>query len=370
MASFPPRLPHYFISRFTNPGDIVLDPFCGRGTTIAEACLMGRMGIGNDLNPIAVVLTRAKVQTPDKRAILKRVENLKANYYKLNLSEIPENISMLYSKKVLHQLLYLKRELNIERKVDNFIMALILGGMHGNSLKPSYLSIPMPNTFSMSPNYVKNYIKKHHLVPPPHDVFQVIRHRLERCLDDKFQVNEGKIFNQDIRSISKKFLNDKKANLIFTSPPYLRVIKYGKLNWIRLWMLGYTPIEIDNKLDDQHTIPRYMEFMKETLNELVKVMEDDALCFVVVGQVNGNRGPGKGKQMRLGNQIRRRLNNKINLEFLDLIDDKYNRYLRVQKNVSRIWGKYEGKATRYDQILVLAKDIDLIEKKKYNDVKW
>ena len=96
-------------------------------------------------------------------------------------------------------------------------------------------------------------------------------------------------------------------------------------------------------------------------------MKEDALCFIVVGQVNGNRGPGSGKGMRLGNQIRHKLKNSTNLYFIDLIDDKYNKNLRVQKNVSRIWGKTKGRATRYDQILVLCKDPDLIKNKEYNE---
>lgn len=60
-----------------------------------------------------------------------------------------------------------------------------LGGMHGDSGKPSYMSIPMPNTFSMSPNYVKKYINTHRLTPPTHDAFEVIRYRLERLYIDR-----------------------------------------------------------------------------------------------------------------------------------------------------------------------------------------
>ena len=54
MAMFPPRLPHYFIQRFTNPGDTVLDPFSGRGTTPTQACAEGRIGIAGDLNFVAL----------------------------------------------------------------------------------------------------------------------------------------------------------------------------------------------------------------------------------------------------------------------------------------------------------------------------
>lgn len=373
MASFPPKVPHYFIDRFTNKGDIVLDPFSGRGTTPAEACLMGRVGIGIDLNPIAYVLTKAKVNPPNRKKLLARIEYLESNFKSQDTSQIPEKIKMLYSDVTIQQLLFLKKELDYKKKnVDNFIMALILGGMHGDSGKPSYMSIPMPNTFSMSPNYVRNFIDKHNLKPPKHNVFEVVKHRLKRAYNENMPKVKGKAYLDDFRNIPKIFNKNRyKADLIFTSPPYLKVIKYGKMNWIRLWMFDDDPKEIDMKLDAGHTVPTYMEFMTETLNKFEIVMKEDALCFMVVGQVNGNRGPGTGKGMRLGNQIRHKLKDKTNLHFVNLIDDKYNKYLRVQKNVSRIWGKTQGRATRYDQILVLCKDPELINKKKYKkQVNW
>jgi site-specific DNA-methyltransferase (adenine-specific) len=64
MAMFPPSIPRYFINQYTEKGDTVLDPFSGRGTTVLEACVAGRIGIGNDLNPVAFVLTKAKSNTP------------------------------------------------------------------------------------------------------------------------------------------------------------------------------------------------------------------------------------------------------------------------------------------------------------------
>src|SRR5947207_5570564 len=67
LASFPAALTHAFIARYSRPGDVVLDPFSGRGTTPLQACAEGRIGVGNDLNPFAHLLTAAKVQ-PAKRA--------------------------------------------------------------------------------------------------------------------------------------------------------------------------------------------------------------------------------------------------------------------------------------------------------------
>ena len=62
LASFPAALTHAFIARYSRPGDVVLDPFSGRGTTPLQACAEGRIGVGNDLNPFAHLLTASKVE--------------------------------------------------------------------------------------------------------------------------------------------------------------------------------------------------------------------------------------------------------------------------------------------------------------------
>src|ERR1700730_8695366 len=66
MAMFPPTLPHVFIQWLTRVGDVVYDPFSGRGTTTLEACLLGRKGLGSDRNPLAWILTAAKADPPTK----------------------------------------------------------------------------------------------------------------------------------------------------------------------------------------------------------------------------------------------------------------------------------------------------------------
>jgi hypothetical protein len=60
-AKFPPQLPRKFIEGLTEPGDVVLDPMVGSGTTILEAFLTGRRGIGFDIDPMALRLCKAKV---------------------------------------------------------------------------------------------------------------------------------------------------------------------------------------------------------------------------------------------------------------------------------------------------------------------
>ena len=53
-ACFKPQLPRFFIERLTQPGEIVYDPFMGRGTTPIQAALMGRKP-GNDINPLSIL---------------------------------------------------------------------------------------------------------------------------------------------------------------------------------------------------------------------------------------------------------------------------------------------------------------------------
>jgi DNA modification methylase len=60
-AKFPPQLPRKFIEGLTDPGDVVLDPMAGSGTTLLEAVLAGRQGIAFDIDPLALMLSCVKV---------------------------------------------------------------------------------------------------------------------------------------------------------------------------------------------------------------------------------------------------------------------------------------------------------------------
>ncbi|HEC99999.1 MAG TPA: site-specific DNA-methyltransferase [Proteobacteria bacterium] len=73
-AKFPPQLPRKFIEGLTAPGDVVLDPMMGSGTTVLEAYLSGRHGVGFDIDPLALILTRAKV-TPLNGRLVAQIGN-------------------------------------------------------------------------------------------------------------------------------------------------------------------------------------------------------------------------------------------------------------------------------------------------------
>jgi DNA modification methylase len=66
--SFPRALPERFIRQYTNPGDLVLDPFAGVGTTIRMALELGRRGIGFEIDPDEAARARAWLREPVTRS--------------------------------------------------------------------------------------------------------------------------------------------------------------------------------------------------------------------------------------------------------------------------------------------------------------
>jgi DNA modification methylase len=68
-AKFPPQLPRKFIQYLTQPGDVVLDPMMGSGTTVVEAYLAGRVGVGVDIDPLAKLITQVKTTAIDTQTL-------------------------------------------------------------------------------------------------------------------------------------------------------------------------------------------------------------------------------------------------------------------------------------------------------------
>jgi len=59
-AKFPPQLPHTILKQFAHKKATILDPFCGSGTTLVEARLLGCNAIGVDVNGLSSLLSKVK----------------------------------------------------------------------------------------------------------------------------------------------------------------------------------------------------------------------------------------------------------------------------------------------------------------------
>jgi len=348
LAMFPPTMPHVFVKWLTRPGDTVFDPFSGRGTTPLEACLMGRVGIGGDANPLAWLLTSAKVDPPSRAAVTARLRELRLKRKALSGRMAPAEIRMLFSSDTLGQLLWLRRELHVRRKTDRFLLAVLMGALHANADtagRPRGLTVAMPNTFAMSPGYVGRYIARHRLVPPDVDVISRLEERTSKLAWPGALFRRGRGWLRSVESDLAWPVDVKRAKLVFTSPPYLQVIKYGKYNWIRLWLLGQQGKAIDQQLFASSSLTRYLVFMQATICRLRAVLRDDGYVCLVIGDVR--RGNG---HVNLAEAVARHCLHGTDLRVLGTLTDR----LPVKHKVSRIWKNNRGRATKTDRILVLA----------------
>lgn len=364
---FPAKLVHYFVQRYTQPEDLVVDPFSGRGTSTLQARVEGRRTISNDLNPLAYVLTRAKAAPPSWAAVLTRVSELEWSYKRWMYRNVdaPADIQMLYHPTTLRQLLFLRDHLFRRPKSrwtrEEFMIAGaiagILHGAHRRDGSSQYLSISMPNTFSMSPAYVKKYINDNDLKQPEQDVFECLRDKLARLYLDALPGSSGHVTHQDGAALLKaRTVAPGSVDLVLTSPPYLQVVNYGTSNWIRLWWLNLDEVardagtgrrKLDAQLDHGHNYNSYREFIKRTLKGVRRVLAKTGVAVIVIGDV---ASPGR-EPIPLALKVWGDIGHQTGLQVLDVIED----LLPVKNKVSRIWGDTKGRATERDCALVLAR---------------
>ncbi len=387
LASFPAALTHAFIARYSRPGDVVLDPFSGRGTTPLQACAEGRIGVGNDLNPFAWLLTVAKVEPATRAQAATRLAQLRLAWNADSgawlalatrvtadpaapdslvpaagsrarpgngVEAVPAEVALAFHPRTLAQLLFVRASLQLDDLTDRFLAAAITGILHGKSA--SYLSELMPNTFSMAPRYVRDFAARTAFASPDRDVFDGLSKKLDRLFRQPPPPSTGIALLGDARDVAPRARTallaagrPDRARLVVTSPPYLRVVKYGYYNWLRTWFLGFDSRAIDAALDDAHHREPYLEFLRDVLAGLRPALTDDAVVVLVIGDVLTDRG----RQIRGGVGLAERAweaaaePEGYRLAGVVLDDVAANR------KMTKLWGDEAGGATKVDRILVL-----------------
>jgi DNA methylase len=376
MGSFPAGLPRYFIEQYSDVGDVVLDPFSGRGTTPLEACLAGRVGMGVDLNPLAALLTDAKVDPPSYEQCILRIAELEHSWrYEPVGNRAPHEIRMLFDESVtLPQILHIKDTLHRDERVDRFLLASLAGILHGHHTRDVVnsrcLSVSMPNTFSMSPGYLERYIASKALVRPPFNAFEKLRARMAHEFAEGVPVRKGRGLLGDARALST-LIAPGSVKLVVTSPPYLNVVRYGKFNWIRLWLLGESVSDVDASLRVEKTDRRlalsdrlrfrgYCGFLRGALTECARVLRDDGVCAVTIGDVNNKEHGDRTLALEAWDAVRE----DVPLELSKVVVDDIN----LVGKVSKIWGKaHQGEATKTDRVLVFHKRGTAMPKARFRD---
>ncbi|WP_338970869.1 DNA methyltransferase [Spiroplasma endosymbiont of Labia minor] len=359
VAMFPPTLANYFIDKYSNEGDVVLDTFSGRGTTLLESRILNRITYAIDLNPFAYILSKSKAQSYQLQDVVNRINTWEYSFYQNDKKiKIDQSMRVFYSKRNLIQLSFIKnnygdkwRELD---EIDNFILSITLGLMHGPARKNQdtmYFSLSMSNCISMSSNYVKNYARNKKLKYPKDNIFQKIRNRAIEILqksDSNKNDNFAHVYFGNSLEI-ENYMDNVKPNLIFTSPPYLNIVNYTKQNWIKMWLLGFDTNKKNKslKLDDYHNINEYINFMHNYLNAVLNIMNENTTLALVIGDVQKNDKIYSFSQMWDEN-LKYRLNDLI-------LNEIYTDEINQNKKATNSMGKKAGKATRIDKIYIFKK---------------
>jgi hypothetical protein len=372
LASFPAALAHAFIARYSRPGDVVLDPFAGRGTVPLQAGAEGRIGVGNDLNPFAHLLTAAKVEPATPAEARTRLARLRLAWPVvagrwLTLAEaiqldpkrggpepVPVEVALAFHPTTFGQLLYVRDALDLSDHVDRFLAAAITGILHGKSA--SYLSELMPNTFSMAPRYVRDYAARTEFRSAERDVFACLGAKLDRLYRGPLPASPGIALLGDARdagpraaaALRARGLPDR-ARLVVTSPPYLRVVKYGYYNWLRTWFLGFDAQAIDATLDDAHHRAPYLVFLRDVLHGLRRALTDDAVVVMVIGDVATDRGRKISNGFDLAERVWAEAAAPEGYKLAGVALDE----VHAGRKMTKLWGDEAGRATQLDRILVL-----------------
>jgi hypothetical protein len=289
-ACFKPQLPAFFISRLTVPGEAVLDPFMGRGTTPVQAALMGRRPMGNDINPLSLLFTRPRLAPPPLAAIMRRLNEVTWD----QSDEIREDLRAFYHPQTLQRLCALRAWLIREAPLANttpdpatdWLRMIAINRLTGHS--PGFFSV-----YTLPPNQatsVANQVKinqKRQQVPPARDIAAVIVKKSRQLLaDGSPPAHPPAIFGTGTSS-RMSHVPDGSVSLVVTSPPFLDIVQYAHDNWLRCWFAGIDAAAVEIAMHRTETAWEAM--VRSTLTELARVVRPDGHVAFEVGEVRGGK---------------------------------------------------------------------------------
>lgn len=246
-AKFIPQLAEKLIKKYSQEGDVIIDPFMGSGTTIVEAIINNRRAIGIDINEIAVLVSKVK-STPIENHLLEKysyqlIEKLR-NIFNFNFEKelilskekisLPKRIDYWFVEKNKNKLLViLKCILEIKNEdVKNFFCIAFAQILKSCSiwLQKSVKPTRDKNKKETDPLIkfewqIKKMLKKHFLFN------NFLSSNFLKNID-----NYRKIINSNSYQIPCE--NDE-ASLIVTSPPYVTSYEYADLHQLPSLWFGY-----------------------------------------------------------------------------------------------------------------------------------
>lgn len=304
-----------YIRNFSQPGDLVLDPFGGSGITAIEAMMNDRKAIHIDLNPMSVFMVNSLIAPVNlsefsdtfsrvKEEYLKHEPNT-AEEIKNTLKKYPypkglslptgsdvETIEELFTDKQIAQLAYLKHIIKKE-KDDNIRNSLLLA--FSSSV----------NKFNRTFHYTKSEgggdsapfrYYRYRIAPDPGelDLIDIFETKFKKVLAAKkevsFKINKDTVQNAQIlkdTATDLSFIKNESVDYIYTDPPYGKKIPYLDLSVMWNGWLDLKVTEQDFKEEaiegGEHykTKKQYNELMAKSIEEMYRVLKHDRwLSFV------------------------------------------------------------------------------------------
>jgi site-specific DNA-methyltransferase (cytosine-N4-specific) len=293
-AKFPPPLPRYLLKHFARPGQTVLDPFCGSGTTLVEARITGVNAIGVDVNGLSVLLSKVKA-TPLSSSQLKEIENFVGevkndtfywtfgNKPLIKVREI-EGLNHWFQANVADEISFLLDKIDLQPDEDvrdflKIILSSIIVRISKQESDTRFAAIDKETkdclTFELFVTRATEYVK-----------------RMAEFSELVSSETTLEVRNADSRDLS--FLEKNQIDLIITSPPYANTYDYYLYHKFRKRWLG-----LDVQFAQNNEIGSRREFssLKRSPN---KWSEDLIKCF---SQMNNVLKPGGFAFIVIGDSI-------------------------------------------------------------------
>lgn len=237
-AKFIPQIVSRLVEKYTEKGDLVVDPFGGCGTTLIESKVMSRPSVGVDINPVAVLVTKAK-NTPIEPAIIEgqfwKLKERMSFFNEDTKIKVPdhERIDYWFRPEEKRKLAFLFSEISKikDQDVQDFFYCGISNILKNCSIwlqksnKPTRdLKKKPADPFFAFSNQIRAMLRGNT------HFFYLLQER--QCL--KIPCN---VYCADARKIP---VNPKSVNLVITSPPYVTSYEYADLHQLTAFWFEYT----------------------------------------------------------------------------------------------------------------------------------
>jgi hypothetical protein len=274
------------VRRYSNPGEVVLDPFSGSGVVALEAVLAGREAWANDLSMYAYVLTRGKLETPGSETVALRqandlIDSVRDLSNSVDLEAVPEWVRAFFHPATLRETLAAFQLLL--RQENYFLMSCLLGILH--HVRPGFLSYPASHLvpyLRISKYPPEEYPAMYQYRDLESRLLAKVRRAYRRhMLPANWEKRGYRVWQVNSMSLP---VQDEAVDSIISSPPYFGALDYARDNRLRLWFLGCEDWkELDRSLTANSKV--YLPQMGVCLREMNRVLKPGGYCALVLGDV-------------------------------------------------------------------------------------